>query len=312
MKNAFCAAIGVLAVVVLATPAKAACPANTTPLNLISGTTWAFQTSDVEDATVGIFTAQAVASNRRSPASPLTGVLTITETFNNYGDSTGLIENRVTGTGSYQVYPDCSGGILVFNIADNGYQYAFVLTDGGTKMYLGSANANVPNNAIFIQIGAPSDLGNHGVARLLTGPPNCSAFPNPLSALAGNWSFLTHDYLSATVGILNAQVQLSVRPPITTTGVLNITETVSGQTGFPTVRQVATGQYQVYPDCSGGQLSFEEGTNSRTYAFVFAGPGEIYLVNNNSIGTYTGGGCSDMPSITYYSVPGRYGQATKF
>jgi hypothetical protein len=314
MKNAFCAAIAVIAATVLATSAKAACSASlTNPLNLISGTTWAFQTSDVLDATVGIFTAQAESSNRRSPASTLTGVLTITETFNNYGDSTGVIENQVTGTGSYQIYPDCSGGILIFNIGENGYQYAFILADGGTKMYLASSNANVPNNSIFFyQNGNPiTDIGNHGVARLLTGPPTCSAFPNPLSALVGNWSFLTHDYVSATVGTLNAQIQTSTRSPGTSTGVLNITETVSGVTGFPTTRQVATGQYQVYPDCSGGQLSFEEGTSLRTYAFVFAGPGEIYLVNNNSVGGYTTVGCSDVPSYSY-TIPGRYGQAEKF
>jgi hypothetical protein len=284
--NLYNAAICIATASLLAGHAAAQCPSTiTNPLNLISGTTWAFLTEDgqVGDATVGIFTATAEIPTR---STALAGVLSITETFNN-GDTIG---NRVTGTGSYQIYPDCSGGLLTFKLAANGYEYAFVFAPGGTEMYLVTANTGVG-----ITSAGPIE-GNRGTAKKLTAPPSCSAFPNPLSALAGSWAFLAQDYASAAVGIFNAQVSPS------NLGVLGITATESGADGFLAVQEALTGSYQVYPDCSGGEIIFKSADVGYQYAFVFAGPSEIFMVSNGQ----------DAPNGTYGVYRGNFGKAKKF
>ncbi|MBV9267181.1 MAG: hypothetical protein JO061_13510 [Acidobacteriaceae bacterium] len=282
-----CATICVLAVSCVAGQAKADCPASVTnPLNLIAGTTWAFQTNDglAGDATVGTFTAQV--STPKGATTPQ-GVLTIQETFNNAGS----IGRQVTGTGSYQVNSDCSSGSLLFKVGNNSYVYAFVMAPTGTHMYLASANINVPNSGL-----GASSAGNRGVATLLSGPPTCNG-ANPLSTLVGTWGFLTQDYESSAVGIFKASID-----PKSGLGVLTLTETSSGFGGNLVVQQIGTGQYQVYPDCSGGQINFNADAYSYQYAFVFAGPSQIYMVSDST----------DSPNVTLGASRGNFGTATRF
>jgi hypothetical protein len=256
----------IAAVCFLVTNAGAQCPASVTnPLNLISGT-WAFQTNDglSGDATVGTFAA-STAPIRNSTV--LQGVLSIKETFNN----AAVIEIQTTGTGSYRVNADCSGGVLNFKVADNVYQYAFVMQPGGTEMYLVSENEGVPNTGL-----GPYTAGNRGIAKLLSGTPTCGS-ANPLSTFAGTWAFLTQDYESAETGRIVAQIS-----PSSGLGVLTSLTTGSGFGGNVIVQAPGTGRYEIYPDCSGGQLYINTSELQYQYAFVFVGPSEIFMVSDNN------------------------------
>jgi hypothetical protein len=259
--------------------AHAQCPAGTTnPLNLISGQTWAFETDDglAGDATIGYFTA-SLGTSRASSA--IIGVLNVAETYNN----AGAIENQVTGLGSYSIYPDCSGGTLFLPGPKNAYQYTFYFAAGMTRMLIVTSNTSVPNN------GEGANLaGNRGTALLQAAAPSCAGVTSPLSLLSGptstNWTFLLQDFSSASSGILNASVGTTSRAPGVTTGLLNVTETYSGaSTPAGQVQFNLTGEYQMYPDCSGGTLLFNSGASS-SYAFIFASPSELFLVSNSTNG----------------------------
>ena len=176
MKGLFCAAVCLLAASLTTIQVRAQCPAN--PLNLISGTSWAFVTQDgkVGDATIGVFTATAP------------GVLNITESFNNGGS----IGSHVTGDGSYSINPDCSGGTLYFDIAANPYQFQFVFARGGTQMFMVVSGSLAPPTAV--------SAGVRGTATMLQGAPSCSGVSNPLSLMAGNWSFINQDFSLRKLG----------------------------------------------------------------------------------------------------------------
>jgi hypothetical protein len=96
----------------------------TNPLELIAGTTWGFRAQDFVAGSVGIFTASISAGS---------GVLAVseTETF-----ATGNVVRLAQGAGRYQVYSDCSGGELLFNIGGIATQYEFVFVDGGNEMFM--------------------------------------------------------------------------------------------------------------------------------------------------------------------------------
>lgn len=246
----------------LGTHTQAACPSN--PLSVLNGTTWAFSASDgVYDATIGIFTANIGVANASRSTTPQ-GLLSIKETYNNYGN----IGNQVTGTGTYQLNSDCKSGLLIFNVEGNAFQYAFTLVNGGTEMYLASASGDVPNT------GFGPYVGNHGVAKLLPGTPSCTV-SNPLSALNGTWGFLTHDYEFSATGEFTPSISSMGQ------GALSITSTSTGWTGTVIVGQSGAGSYQVYPDCSGGEMWFQAGGNAFQYAYVWAAPNELFLLSNN-------------------------------
>lgn len=288
-------AVCLIAASLLASTAWAQCPGGLTdPLFLINGTSWAFLTQDgaMGDATVGVFTAQAV-PNPRTPTS-LSGVLKITETFNNRG----VIQTQLTVAGAYQIYPDCSGGTLLMHTTNNSYQYSFVFAMNRTKMLLLSPGSVTRNYAVTLNsIGdeyvrtsdsyVPNDgysmmsVGNRGKAVVLATAPSCVGVVNPLTLLAGNWSFQTQNSGSASIGLFSATVQPSSRTPSVTIGALNFTQTVFGVPGTPTrLLMPGEGIYTVdSSDCSGGTLSFNSGGNALVYWFVFAGPTQIFMVS---------------------------------
>lgn len=278
------AALGVAFASVLGVHVQAACPSNS--LSVLDGTTWAFLTNDglAGDATAGIFSANIGVANASRSTTPQ-GLLSIKETFNN----AGTIENQVTGTGTYQLNSDCKSGMLIFNVEDNAYQYEFTLAKGGSLMYLASANESVPNTGL-----GASAAGNRGVAKLLSGTPSCGV-SNPLNALSGTWSFLTQDYESSATG--------EFTPSISSSGVgqLMITSTSSGYGGNVVIGQSGSGKYQIYPDCSGGELFFQAGGNAYQYAFVWAAPNEIFMVSNSG----------DTPSNTNGVYRANFGTATQ-
>ena len=121
-KTSFVAAICILAALSFAPLAQAQqCPAGlTNPLQLIDGTTWSFHLEspayNSESAAVGIFKASFV------PATS-SGVLTITETVNQMGTQ---ITRLATVSGRYLIYPDCSGGELMFMLSNQPVQLEIV------------------------------------------------------------------------------------------------------------------------------------------------------------------------------------------
>jgi hypothetical protein len=95
---------------------------------------WSFITQDYGAASIGMFTAQPQPSS-------YTGYLRITQTTNGWG----FLAVDEAFDGSYQVYPDCSGGSLVFPYGGDGFEYEFVFA-GPTKIYMVSSNTGFVSN----------------------------------------------------------------------------------------------------------------------------------------------------------------------
>lgn len=100
------------------------------PLFLLNNTAWSFQTTDAFGSSIGSFSAQVLLPTSVNPY--LTGALSVTETTS----VRGVIYNEQTFPGRYQIYPDCSGGSILFNTNFNAYQYYFVFADNSTRMLL--------------------------------------------------------------------------------------------------------------------------------------------------------------------------------
>ena len=265
MKNLIIAA-AFAAAFTLAPQAKAQCPAGLVdPLYLLDGSNWAFQTEDdfFGEGAVGTFRASVKAPAGNNPF--FSGVLAITETIN----AEGRITRQLQASGKYIINSDCSGGELLFNAGGHAYQFEFVFAKGRTKMFL------VTDNTSPRAVGLSQFVGDHGTAVLT--PLGCPAgVVDPLTRLAGAWSFHAEDIVTGSVGIFNASI-------VNGLGFLNVTETTT-VLGEVIRGQVFTGKFQVYPDCSGGELLFNTGRNSLQYEFVFAdGGNEIFMVSDTAI-----------------------------
>jgi hypothetical protein len=118
-----------LAGVLLTSQAYAQCPTGTNPLQLLVGT-WTFSTQGFGLTSTSFGTpgplnsaGQFVASI--SPAGA--GVLTITDSANRNGQVTRLERDA----GSFQVFPDCSGATLTFNLSTGPASFdVFLLSSG--------------------------------------------------------------------------------------------------------------------------------------------------------------------------------------
>jgi len=245
----------------IAPPAQAQCPAGlTSPLYLINGTTWTFQTADdvLGDGALGTFTAQVQLPTSINPY--LTGILNVTMTSNVQGQLTVQQQS----VGRYQIDDNCASGELFFHAGQNAYQYAFVFFNGRMEMYMTSNNNSVGN------VSAGPFGGNHGKASLKTTFACPTGLADPLYLLNGTaWSFQATDFLGSSVGIFNAQVQPPSSWNSNLTGQLAVTETTSAA-GTVYNNQVFPGKYLINPDCSGGELDFMTNLNSVRYFFLFA------------------------------------------
>jgi hypothetical protein len=258
--------------------AQGACPAGlTNPNQLLDGTNWAFLTQDAVDGDIGTFSASATSAN------PFAGKLTGLLTSDDQGIVSASITIRAALNGGYAVNADCLGGTLFFDINANSYQYTFVMVNRvglPPQMYLLSTGGSLGTFRAGTTSAGPL-IGNHGRAVMLAGPPHCPAGVNPLSLLAGNWSFLTEDYANASVGRFTA----SLTPTSYATDLLNITQSSSGVSlagiGIVFAGEVFNGSFSVYADCSGGSLILPYGNDAVEYEFVFAGPNQIFMVDRN-------------------------------
>jgi hypothetical protein len=269
MKKYISAGAFLLSVFVLAPAAMAQCPAGlANPLYLLDGTNWAFQASENfnGEGLVGTFKATVKPPAGTNPF--YTGVLAITETEN----TSGSVNRLLTATGKYQIYPDCTGGELLFNVNGHVFQFEFVFVNGRTEMYFVSDSQSGSN------VGIGQLSGEHGTA-ILT-PSGCPAgVVDPLTLLAGTWTFHAEDAASGSAGMFTAQIKNGL-------GFLTVIETTTNFGIFtPAVLrdQQFTGKYQVYPDCSGGELLFNVGLNAVQYEFVFVdGGAEIFMLSDSA------------------------------
>jgi hypothetical protein len=265
MKKYTLAAASMLAAFISVPAAMAQCPAGlATPLSILDGTNWAFQATE-DFAGEGIIGDLKFTVKPPAGTNPFfTGVLNISTTIN----ASGNITRGIVSQGKYQVYDDCSGGEILFNVQDHSFQFEFVFLSGRTEMYFVSDSTSTRN------IGGGTLFGEHGTARIT--PAGCPAgVVDPLTLLVGNWAFHAEDFASGSVGAFNAQIKNGL-------GFLTVTET-STLSGEVIRGQQFTGKYQVYGDCSGGELLFNVGRNAVQYEFVFVdGGAEIFMVSDSA------------------------------
>ncbi len=242
--------------------ANAQCPAD--PLQKLNGQQWVFEliSSDYRQtgsAAIGRFSASVVGGQ---------GVLNVTETIN---DGLGVIRLAAT-SGRYQVYPDCSGGVLMFMW--NGYaaQLEFVFINA-SEMYLVTTSLRTSLSFITTLTGTAK----------LTSPPTCPAGVTPLQTLLNSsWTLRTLNSQwerpggSGSVGFFNASI-------VNGQGFLSAVETVNNN-GAVTRLAAESGRYTVYADCSGGQVTLTNRTVPVQFEFIFTSPAldEMYMVTNTT------------------------------
>ena len=230
------------------------------------GSTWSFTSHQGDYLPTGqgmIGSFQILPGNR----------LTVTATINDGS----VITRRAQASGRYLVYDDCTGGELMFMINALPVQFEFVYVNGFAEMTMVADYLDPRNSAA---------LALHGRARRtpLACPPGVT---NPLTLLAGMaWSFETNGAYffgvgSASVGIFNATINGAGL------GVFTGVETINNSLLGLTRRASITGRFQVYPDCTGGEILIMNRDGAATHLqleFVFAGPNfdTLYLLNDET------------------------------
>jgi len=261
------------------------CPAD--PNQLILGGPWAFQLHTGSYAAQAVdmrprpSTIDSVRDMRGTPQAPGAaaigtftaqpgGTLTATLTESNSGE----ISRRATVSGRYQVYGDCSGGEIMIMLNGFAAQLEFVWTNNFTQMLFVSdalsprygGNVVLTGNARRAPAGCPAGLGD--AVNLLNG---------------STWSYrLSQAYYyapgDASVGTFRAFVTGGA-------GFLSAIETSNTAAGLVSRQMRESGRYQVYGDCSGGEIMLMNrapGAVQLEYVFVGAGFDEMFLLNDDA------------------------------
>lgn len=116
----------------LQTPPSTCAATITNPLQALVGT-WAFSTKGFAPST------QPLASSgqfKASISSAGVGVLTVTDTASRNGQITRL----ETDAGTFQVFPDCSGGSLRFNLSTGPAGFDFGFVNAGSELFFTTNN----------------------------------------------------------------------------------------------------------------------------------------------------------------------------
>ncbi len=112
----------------LSPQAHAQCVPGTDPLQVLVGR-WVFNAKGFASSLAPIVSpGQFAATIATDQAGNKTGVLSITRTLNQNGQITRL----ETDAGRYQIFPDCSGGTLTFNLSTGPFAVDFWFADGGS------------------------------------------------------------------------------------------------------------------------------------------------------------------------------------
>jgi hypothetical protein len=263
------------------------CPANVN--SLITANPWAFQlrTGAVSTPTITLEPRPRdrdlrIDINPRNTAIPgvaaigtfvATGPGVISATLTT--SDAGVITRRATTGGRYILYPDCSGGEIMIMINTFAVQLEFVWANNFRHMLFVSDSLKPRFGGVAVLTGSA-----------LPAPAACpaSVAGNPLNLLNGTqWQYrLSQQYLyapgDASIG--------SFKPFVSNgAGFLTATETSNTTTGFVTRLAPESGRYQVYPDCSGGEIMLmNRAPGSVQLEYVFAGSNfeQMFLLNDNA------------------------------
>jgi hypothetical protein len=236
------------------------CPA--TPLSLLSGP-WTFNSQTIAANDFArlnwSWTGRFVASTSVDRGGNAIGVLDITATSlltNNGGADNATRQER--NVGRFQIFDDCTGGTLTFNLGSRPMQYDFWFYD---------------NRQSIRMISTTPGFGAAGSAHV--GVAGCPVgVTDPLSLLSGVYSAkiqaLPNFSLEAygLVGLVGAQVGRDrANNPI---GQLAILATSSvGNEGSIVRLESDAGLYSVDADCTGGVLNFNISSRPTEYHFYF-------------------------------------------
>jgi hypothetical protein len=217
----------------------------------------------IQETTPGI---AAIGTFRATGPGTITATLTTSEA--------GVIARRATVSGRYILYPDCAGGEIMIMLNGFAVQLEFVWSNNFNQMLFVSDTMN------------PRYGGNV----VLTGnarhaPDNCVPGVAPLDLINNTkWSFrLSQAYLyapgDASVGTFKGFISNG-------SGYLTVSETTTTTTGLVTRLAPESGRYQVYGDCSGGEIMIMNrapGAVQMEFVFVGLGYDEMFLLNDNAL-----------------------------
>ncbi|MBY0507627.1 MAG: hypothetical protein K2X03_27180 [Bryobacteraceae bacterium] len=228
---------------VVSRASTAGCPAN--PLSLLSGIgAWTLNAqtyiNDSDDPARFHIAGRLVASNSGALAINATSIL-----MSNINSNSIRLEGDA---GSFQIFPDCTGGTLTMNLSSFPMQYDFWFYNNGRSLYLISSRE-----------------GRSASGSAHAGVTGCPAGVDPLTLVSGLYSaklqrvpnFTTEAY--GLVGLLTARA-----------GSLGILATSTlGQDGSVARVESDRGSYQVEADCTGGTLTFNLSSRPAQYQFYF-------------------------------------------
>jgi hypothetical protein len=194
-------------------------------------------------------------------------------TFNETASLNGYIVGEDQYPGTFTVFPDCSGGTLLFNLSANRQQFNFYFEKGGTEIVLVS-----------------TDQADTIRGKAKAGPP-AACGPDPLQALSGNWTFGAGGFTSGTTPYASAGY-FAAAPGTNRSGgaagLLKIADTFNAG-GQITDSATGSGTYTIFPDCSGGTLFIPSATVPRSFNFYFvSGDAGFYFVGTDSGVTVSG------------------------
>jgi hypothetical protein len=141
--------VGTIACLIMAPGLYAQCPQGTDPLQLLVGT-WTFSTNGFSPAIQPFASSGQFTASISTRAGNRIGLLSITST----ASLNGQIVRQEIDAGTYQIFADCSGGTLTFNLSSRPLAFDFWFANGGTEIS-------------FVSITSGGTI--HGTAKLGTG-----------------------------------------------------------------------------------------------------------------------------------------------
>ncbi|MBY0505097.1 MAG: hypothetical protein K2X03_14390, partial [Bryobacteraceae bacterium] len=228
---------------VVSRASAAGCTAN--PLSLLSGIgAWTF---NAQTPAIAGSQAEFSIAGRFVAANPGTLAINATSLLLNGTGTPGAI--RLEGdAGSFQIFPDCTGGTLTMNLSSFPMQYDFWFYNNGRSLYLVSTREG---------------RGASGSAH--AGVTGCPVGVDPLTLVSGLYSAKLQRVPNFTpeayglVGLLTANA-----------GNLGILATSNlGTDGSVARVESDRGSYQVESDCTGGTLTFNLSSRPAQYQFYF-------------------------------------------
>ena len=119
--------------------AEAQCPATiTNPLQALVGT-WSFKAEGVFPLSY-VSAGQFKASVTTDRGGNIVGMLDIIDTV----VKNGTVVRQERYQGKYQIFPDCSGGVLILNSGQNHIEYDFWFIEGMTEIFMVSNDPGLP------------------------------------------------------------------------------------------------------------------------------------------------------------------------